>query len=202
MSEGVNNPADITQVISDIADLQSDIDDLQSDVTDIIADLVTIEQETYETEHHLHNWERWFGLAAAPSGTNWGDLAGLTPYRVISGNGAFGTDPNDEALVLGTDDTPAIAGNTKFDPHRLVITAASNANDWVLRIICGSGTMADAESAGQYSDVMLQEARKGSPVGIIMKRCDSGVDKIWIRAKNGTNNATLDFFIGIHEYER
>ena len=164
--------------------------------------LRTIEQEAYEIEHHLHNRERWFGISADQSGNEWGLLAGLAPYRAISGAGAFGADADDEAKVIGTDDTPHITGMTKFDFHRIMITASSKTSDWVLRLICGTGTMAEAEAAGQYSDVMVQEARKGLPVSIMMPRGDAGETKCWLRAKNATDNATIDFFIGVHEYVR
>ncbi len=161
-----------------------------------------IEQGVFVIEHHLHNRERWFGISADQSGNDWGLLAGLDPYQAISGDGDFGSDADDEALVLGTDDTTAIAGITKFDPHHIMVEAASNATEFVIRVIYGTGTMADAETAGQYSDVMISEAKKGSPIGVIMPRCDAGVHKMWIRVKNATNNATIDFHYGIHEYER
>jgi len=153
-----------------------------------------------EVEKHLHNKERWVGISADQSGNDWALEAGLTPFRAISGDGAFGTDTNDEAKVIGTSDTPSTSGMSMFDLHRLEITASSNANDWVIRIIYGSGTMAAAETAGQYTDVMVQEARKGSPVDLIMPRRTCGTDKVWVKAKNATNNATIDFFAGFHEY--
>lgn len=169
---------------------------------DLIGLLRQIEQEAYEIEHHLHNRERWFGKLGVQTATDWGEEASLSPYRAISGNGVFGVDANDEALVIGTDDTPAIAGMIWFDPHRIMVTASSKATDWVLRIIYGSGTMADAETAGQYTDVMVQEAKKGSPIDVMKVRCACGSFKLWVRAKNVTDNATIDFFVGIHEYER
>ncbi len=171
---------------------------------DKIERLRNAEKTSYEAEHHLHNRERWFGKSVDQSGNNWGTLASLTPYTAISAAGAFGSDPDDEALVLGTDDTPQIAGHTQYDPHRIMVTAASNATDSVLRLIYGTGTMADAESAGQYSDVMVTEARKGMPTEIKMPHDSivAGSTKIWMRLKNATNNATVDFFLGIHEYIR
>jgi hypothetical protein len=39
------------------------------------------------------------------------------------------------------------------------------------------------------------------PLEVKVKRRTCGTDKIWVRIKNGTDNATLDFFFGIHEYE-
>lgn len=151
-------------------------------------------------EIHLHGNERWFGKSGDQSGNDWADEASLTPFRVISGNGVFGADTDDEALVLGTADTPNQTGMTKYDPHRVMITASSNANDWVIRCVHGTGTMAEAETAKQYSDIMVQEARKGAPIDIQCVRHTSASDKLWFRGKNATNNATLDFFIGIHEY--
>ena len=163
--------------------------------------LDAILKETIEIEQHIHNHGRWFGKLGVQNATDWAEQAGLVPFRAISGLGVFGADANDEALVLGTDDTPAIAGMTRFDAHRILISAASNATNFILRLIHGSGTMAAAELAGSYSDVMVQEARKGAPIDITQRRAYCGTDKVWLRAKNATNNATVDFFIGIHEYE-
>ena len=171
---------------------------------DIIERMRSGEKSSFETEHHLHNMERWFGKSGDQSGNNWGTASSLTPYQAISGSGAFGSDADDEAKILGTDDTPVITGHLQFDPHRIMVTAASNATDSVLRLIYGTGTMADAESAGQYSDVMITEARKGMPTEIKMPHDDiiAGSTKIWMRLKNATNNATVDFFLGMHGYER
>ena len=158
-----------------------------------------IDAEVTEIEKHFHNRERWFGKLAVQTATDWGEQAGLTPYRAISGLGVFGADANDAAQVLGLDDTPAIAGMTRWDAHRIKVHAASNANQFVLRLVYGAGTMADAEAAGQYSDTMISEARKGGPVPVLMPRARL-TDKMWLRAKNATDNAWIDFFIGIHEY--
>ncbi len=169
---------------------------------DKIGLLRAIDLHTEISEHHLHNRERWFGKSADQSGNNWALAIGLTPYRAISGASDFGSDADDEAKVLGTDDTPAIAGHTMFDPHRIWVEAASNATEFFIRVIYGTGTMADAETAGQYSDIMVTEARKGEPMEVMMPRLDAGVDQLWIRVKNASDNAWIDFHYGIHEYDR
>jgi len=173
----------------------------RSDIEAALEQIDTIEEEVDIIEEHFHNRERWFGKYSDQSGNHWAVAAGLTPYRATSGSGAFGSDTNDEAKVLGTEDTPAISGMTLFDLHRILITAASNATDFVLRIVYGSGTMAAAEQAGQYTDVMVQEAKKGSPIEVIMPRTTCASYKVWVRAKNASNNATIDFFVGLHEYD-
>ncbi|KKM05730.1 hypothetical protein LCGC14_1751110 [marine sediment metagenome] len=169
---------------------------------DRIGVLRKIEQAAFALENHIHNRERWFGKSGDQSGNNWGTESSLTPFRAISGNIAFGSDADDEALVLGTDDTPCIAGTTRFDPHTIMVEAASVATEYVIRVIYGTGTMADAETAGQYSDTMVTDAKKGEPLDIHMPRLTSGSHKVWVRIKNGTDNATMDFHYGIHEYER
>jgi len=168
-------------------------------IADGAALLEHIDHEVVEIAHHLHNRERWFGIVAPQTAVDWGEQTSLVPYRAISGAGIFGVDANDEAQVLGTADTPAIAGMAYFDAHRIEVLAASNADEYVLRLVYGTGTMAAAELAGQYSDMMITDARKGAPIDVLMPRIPAGW-QLWIRSKNAANNATIDFFIGIHEY--
>lgn len=161
-------------------------------------------QEVLYAEEHSHSRTRVFGKSGNQSGTDWAVEAGLTLFRAISGDGAFGSDTDDEALLLGTSDTPAIAGKGKFDPGRIAIIATSSTTPWVLRMIYGTGTMADAETAGQYSDInFMKESNAGwsSKTEVRAPLMNCGVDKVWLRAKNATNNATIDFLISIHEYD-
>lgn len=155
-------------------------------------------------DEHFMNRERWFGKKAVPTATDWGDEASLTPYRAISGDGVFGIDGDDEAEVLGTDDTPVIAGKNFYMLHKLLVLAASAATVYILRIVYGTGTMGDAESAGQYSDVgFIRETGvgRGAPIELKMPMLRAGTDKVWIRAKNATDNATIDFLVGLHEHD-
>ena len=160
----------------------------------------------HEIEKHFHSRERWFGKKAVPTATDWGDQASLLPYSAISGDGVFGADANDEALVLGVDDTPAITDMVKFDLHRILILALSVDTPYIFRVIYGAGTMADMETAKQYTDVMLQNIVAGSksngvPVPIMMPRATCGTDKVWVRVMCATASATATFYVGLHEYE-
>jgi len=164
------------------------------------AALAAIDAEVMVIEHHLHGRERWFGKTPVQTATDWGTQASLAPYRATSGLGVFGVDANDEALVLGADDTPGIVGKQYFDAHRMLVEAASNANSYVMRMIYGQGAMAVAEAAGQYTEFMISEARKGGPIPVLMPRVPVGWN-VWVRAKNATDDATIDFFIGVHGYD-
>jgi hypothetical protein len=161
----------------------------------------------HEIEKHLHGYERWFGKLAVQTATDWADNNISTPFVAKSGNNAYGTDANDEALVIGTADTPTIAGaNVKYDIHRLLITAVSvDGLIWKLQIILGSGTMADTIAAGQFSTVMVKidaaaAASPSVPLDIMMPRGTCGADKVWVRAWTTTNDATISFYVGWHEY--
>jgi len=154
-------------------------------------------------EEHFHNREYWFGKLGVQTDTNWGDRASLAPYRAISGNNAFGADVSDEAQVIGSADTPVRAGSLTFDMRRIQIIDVSVATVFLLRVIYGTGTMADAEAAGQYTEIpSLQVAApngQAKPVDILQERISVG-NKVWIRAKNATDNAWIDFLVGLHEY--
>lgn len=155
-------------------------------------------------ERHLHNRERWFGKLAVQTATDWADNT-LSPYRAISGNNTYGADANDEAQVIGTDDTPAIAGNVFYDLHRIMVVGASSSTVYKLRIVYGAGTMAAAVGAGQYSELVIMVDPSVAQVphdvfSIIMPRLTCGSVKVWIQAWNATDNATIDFLVGLHEY--
>ena len=163
-----------------------------------------IYSETVEIENHLHNNEIWRGIRTPQTATAWADDV-LTPFHAISGANAYGSDVNDEALVLGTVDTPVVLGMTKFDFHRVLFLELSEDSVFKVRIIWDAGTMANAIIAGQYTEMMVQNNPAGNkangiPSDILMPRIDSGVDQVWAQAWNVTNNSTVDFVVGFHEY--
>lgn len=161
----------------------------------------------HEIEKHFHNYCKWFGISASQAGNDWAlsvSAAGMrNPYVAISGNADYGADVNDEAKVWGTDDT--MGADTKLDLQQLFITAASVTTIYYLRIIWGAGTMADAITALQYSEIpVVADAAQGGSIDVIlpvmMPRITIGTHKIWIQAKNATNNATISFLVGGHSY--
>jgi hypothetical protein len=160
--------------------------------------------KVHEIERHFHGRERWFGKLAVQTATDWADNT-LAPFIAISGNNAYGTDANDEALVFGTADTPVIAGNVRYDLHRVFVSASSVATVWKLQLIYGTGTMAAALAAEQFSTFMVRTTTPAStqdvPVDIMMPRGTCGSTKVWLRAWCATNDATISFFVGTHEYE-
>jgi hypothetical protein len=155
-----------------------------------------------EIDGHSHNEEHWFGVAAVPTSTHWADVNRLTPFHAISGNNAFGT----AIQVIGSDDTPIIAGKTLYDLHRVLVTDLSSDTPWIIRLIYGFGAedSAAALTANQYTEFMCMNITTGSksgasPVPIIFPRVPVGT-KVWAQVKNATNLATAEFYIGEHGY--
>ena len=136
-----------------------------------------------EIEHHFHCRERWFGKTNPQTATDWGTDS-LNPYVAVSGNNAYGTDLNDEALILGTADTPIIAGSAYYDLAQINVVASTSTTPWKLRIVYGTGTMADAIAAGQYTCTMVQVASAAGRMGttpIRMPRVATDT-QIWVNA--------------------
>lgn len=175
------------------------------DLSAITAGVADAAKEATLVEHdqHHHNIEYWFGKKAVQTATDWADRASLTPFRAISGNNDWGADPNDEAQVLGSDDTPVGVGATEFDIRRIQVLDVSNAGVFLLRIVWGTGTMADAIAAGQFTELSSLQVSspngQAKPADDIIPRLAVGT-KVWVQAKNGTDNAWIDFLVGVHEY--
>ena len=159
-----------------------------------------------EIENHFHSHERWLGMSGDQSGNNWGSNV-LTPFVAISGADDYGADADDEAKVLGTDDTPVLAGMVKYDLHRILILDVDHDTPYKLRVLHGTGTMAAAISAGDFTEIMVlfdatnPTMSAGKPVEVRNHRLTCGIDKVWVQAWNASNNSNIDFLIGLHEYE-
>lgn len=179
--------------------IKGELDDVAIDGLDATPESVGYRLDEIET--HFHSRERWVGKSADQSGDDWA-ADNLTAFQCISGNGDYGGDANDEAKVLGADDTPIISGMVYFDLHRVLVSDASSITPYKIRIVYGTGTMAAAITAGQYTEVMMTPVAsvRRSPIDVPLPRQLAGT-KVWMQCKNATNNATLDFFVGVHEYE-
>lgn len=179
----------LTAIIGDVASV-----DIATRLTNILAEITEVEQ-------HFHTRSRWFGKNGAQAANIWAADT-LAPYRCISGNNTYGADANDEALVWGTANA-MISGQTRFDLDRIYVTASSVTTIYKVRFIYGTGTMADAIAAGQYTEtitVVASASARLSKEDLRMPRLTVGTDKVWAQCWNATDNATIDFVVGIHGY--
>ena len=156
----------------------------------------------HEIERHLHSYERWMELAGTPATeTHRADAAGTGAgvFQIDAGNVTWGS----WLQILGSSDTPVITGSTKFDLHRLVVTATELNEIYVIQIAFGASGAA-ALSAGAYTESVFNPVSNqvdSGPVDIQSRRIAAGT-KAWARCIcPGQDTATLDFMIGLHEYE-
>lgn len=159
-------------------------------------------KKTKEINNHTHTVERWFGRHATQSGNNWAKQDTLGAFQLVSGNNDWG----DTLKVLGSGDTPVTAGKLFADSNHLLISDVSQATVYKLRMIWGSTNASVELAAGNYTETMiitdktLGNTSGGVPI-VIMTPSGPVGSKVWMQCWNATNSATIDFFIGIHEYE-
>lgn len=160
--------------------------------------------KVHEIEKHHHHRERWFGISGDQSGNDWA-LTGLAPFIAISGANDYGGDANDEAKIFGTADTPAIAGSAYFDPGEILVLDVDHVTPYFMRFIWGTGTMAAAITALQFTEfVLMSDATNPQLAGAVpvlfgCPRIAVGT-KCWVQAWNATDDSAIDFLIGMHEY--
>jgi len=197
--------ADSTDNVS-MRDVIGNKEDDASDTVDqasLVALLRKVIDEVTLIEEHEHNLERWWGALAVPDETNAIESNVTRPFAATSGNDAWGL----AIPVVGTADNPGITGSsTTFDAHELLITDLDDdTTPWKVRLIYGTGTSADAITAGQWTERMVESNavpgnRAGAtPVKFRMIVLDVGT-KLWAQAWNDTNGEILSFFVGCHGY--
>lgn len=166
---------------------------------------INTEKSIYRIEHHLHNREKWFGLAAVPNGEiHVADRMTLLPdpFVLTSGNDDFG----DWVQILGTSDTPVRSGMTKFDFHRFLVTTTEHTNQYALQMITGE--------PADFAAKLAAEDFFETPYISLSGTNDSGIEeflhfphdagtKIWVRAACKDQDARdISTLFAIHEYLR
>jgi len=158
--------------------------------------------KVHEIEKHFHGRERWWGATGAPTETNAIAATVTVPCVARSGGNTWGT----AIPICGTGDNPVLATDAKFDAHRIfVVDLDDDTTPWRVRLIYGTGTSADAITAGQWTEMMTMtnavpgNRAGGSPVDVMMPRVDVGT-KVWVQVWNDTNEEDLSFYWGAHGY--
>lgn len=186
----------------DITAIKAETDKIDSATTDGLAGTSnSLAYRVHEIERHFHSYETWLETAAVPNGEI------HVADRVGDGNGAFQIDADNDdwgawVQILGSSDTPQRGSAVKFDLHRLEISATEHNEVYFVHISFGASGN-DGKEAGDYTEAVFKPSSNqvdNGPVTVQSRRIDAGT-KAWARCKcPGQNTATLDFFIGLHEY--
>lgn len=160
----------------------------------------------HKIERHLFSAELWFETATTPDGEvhvadRIGDGAGA--FQIDAGNDDWGS----WVQVLGSDDTPVETGEQYFDIHDIVLEVAERAETYFIQIGWGDDS-ADIIPNGTYTELVATslldaagDPQGATPLSLKMYRLTAGTE-VWARCKcPGQNTATIDIYVGIHEYE-
>lgn len=177
-------------------------------------DLLRAAQEAaWLNRRNINHDLRWYGKKNPQDATHWADSATLLSYQTISGLNTWGTDGGaggDVAQVFGTGDllwndpkTGEVPAGGIFS--KILFTANSSTTIYRFRLIYGTAaqTYADAVTARQYSETVFMRANADTTrVTREIRTRRLHIDcQIWAQCWNASNDATLDFLIGVHYYE-
>ena len=157
-----------------------------------------------ELEGHVHNWERWLCAAAVPNaGIHVADRIGATatstsPFTLTSGNDTWGN----WVQLLGSSDTPVVAGMVRYDLHRILVLVANTVSPYFIQI--GFGTSgAQALTDNTFSSLVINPASNTDKTEALpfMSKQQAAGTKAWGRCWCvGSNAKTLTVMFGLHEY--
>jgi hypothetical protein len=163
-----------------------------------------IQRDAEYAEEHAHHKVRWWGKKAIQGVDDWAvplDTGLALLYRATSGAGVYGADAGDTAQLFGATDIP-IPGMVVGDFDEILVVVNSSSTLYLCRILWAATTVADAIAAGNYSEFPYFRATADTtrlkafvPTPLI------GADqRVWLQCMNATNNATMDFVVGVHGY--
>jgi len=159
---------------------------------------------------HLHEllgeWqtrEIWWGAAVLPTEKNALARTASNPFVVTSGNNTWGP----AILVVGSRDDPAPKGTSTFHIHRITVEGHSSNTTWLLRFLYGKESLEEAAQASRWTEALVIAtathplAAAGAPVDLRFPELASRRYKVWCQAWNGTNLATIEFYVGCHGHD-
>lgn len=163
------------------------------------------ELEVFHIEHHLHNRQKWFGLAAVPSGElHVADKIGpgILPFQLISGSDDWGS----WVQVLGTNDTPVITDSTVFDSRQLHVTDTDSTSTYAIQVAAGeSADLATAVANNLISEIVYSSPTSqndSGPTQFSTPQIPAGT-KVWARTICiGEITKFIKIYFPIHEYSR
>ena len=207
------------EIYDEVVEIGTDVDTIEgyTEMIDGVATLGLLGVEDSlayrvdELEKHFHNREFWLGEHEVRSlEDDCGQRETMAPFQTDAGNGTindYTLGYGDPLCVIGRNDLPITDDGVKYDFHRFVVVDVESTADKKVhkaQIVYGRRTFAAGLAALQVVDVPPFVPLRGAAftvVDIMMPRLLCGADKVWVRHwVDGVNTATMDFFVGLHEY--
>ncbi len=168
------------------------------------ADEVTSEailESVGEIHDHDRNIERWLGSVAGWNGSDEVNAASndrMEVFIIDAGNDTWGTP----LCILGSGDTPILAGKESFDIHRIVVSATESNVRYRLRLAWGT-SYAAAISANDFTEIEFMPTSNqadNGPANLIVDQIAVGTKIFAAVWAIGQNTSTISFNYGILEY--
>jgi len=191
--------ATVGAVLGDVANVSMATDIAKIDrvaVSGLTGTSNSLAYRVHEIERHFHSYEKWFGVAATPSGTHKADrlAQAIVAFGLDGGNTVFGS----WVQILGSDDT-----TEKYDLHKLYVTDVQETAPYFVQLAFGADADA-AVTAGTFTEFVIRvnsTASDRAEVPINCRRQSAGT-LAWARCLAlGTNTGTMNFYFGLHTYE-
>ena len=122
-----------------------------------------------------------------------------TAFTITSGNDTWGS----WTQILGSGDTPVVAGGVKYDLHRILVLVANTVAPYFIQVAFGA-TGDGAVTANTFSSLVINPASNTDKTEALpfMSRRQAAGTKAWMRCWCVGNNAkTLTVMFGLHEYK-
>ena len=145
-------------------------------------------------DEHFHTVCRWRGAKVGANEVNALDDI-LTAFQIDSGNNTWGN----ALCIVGSSDTPIDTGMTYYHPNKVQIVDTQVSKPYKLKFAWGD-SYADGVAAGNYTEQMSYPSDEPPVLIIDVPRLLVGT-KFFVACEVAHNTGTLDFFIGIHEYQ-
>lgn len=160
-------------------------------------------EETEVIEKHLHNREKWFGLALVPDAElHVADRMAIAnnPFLLTAGADDFGA----WVQILGSEDTPVTPEMILYEGRRFMVTDTDSTNEFIIQIVAGeSADIAARLAAEEFTETPYISATNSNDSGvgdILSTRIPVG-QKAWAKCRCiGASGTILAFYFGIHEY--
>ncbi len=205
----------VTDQLLAIIGALDDAGSLAVDTSTIVALARKSAKEAWETEHHFHNGDFGFGVAASPSGeTHIADRVGTgaagaeaAPFVLDAGNDDWGS----WTQVMGSSDTPVTEASTAthYDMNEMTVVATEDDDQrymWqmVVQEDAPADDPQDGDKATEGEFYIHAAALFGNPVlPTRIFRCyrvATGT-KAWMRLRApNQNTSTASFYLYMHPY--
>lgn len=173
-----------------------------ADAGGLLATADSLAYTAYVARRALNHYERWFGLATVPSGeTHRADRlgVGVNPFVIDAGDNDWGA----WVQVIGSADTPFVAGLARYNVNSISVTALERDAVYFIQLAFGA-TAADALTANTYTETAFKPSSNTTvefSYQVRARRQAAGT-KAWARCLcPGQNTATASFYLSVIEYE-